>query len=246
MIKFFRKIRQGLLEKGKFQQYALYAIGEILLVMIGILLALYVNNKNEESKALVKRQEILTEIKENLIFNADKFQKEIAIEQQVTASIDIVMKNLTETKIYHDSLDKHLHYCWFWPTSSWKTSGYETLKSHGVALIQSRQLRETIIDLHEITYSEFSEIDRNSEGYSQSMVIPIFAELLVFAPTTPNTPLKDYRATPKDYPALLQSKKMTGILSFWRMLRIAGIQYRQQVIEKNRELIGLIDRELEK
>ena len=246
MLRFFRNIRQQLLNEGSMKKYIFYSIGEILLVMLGILLALYVNNKNEERKALAKRQEILTEIKENLIFNADKFQKEIAIEQQVIASIDIVMKNLTKTKIYHDSLDKHLHYSWFWPTSSWKTSGYETLKSHGVALIQSRKLREAIIDLHEITYSEFSEIDRNSEGYSQSMVIPTFSELLVFAPTTPKTPLKDYRATPKDYQALLQSKKMTGIISFWRMTRVAGIQYRQQAIEKNRELIGLIDRELEK
>ena len=48
MLKLFRKIRQELLEKGKVQQYSLYALGEILLVMIGILLALQVNNWNQE------------------------------------------------------------------------------------------------------------------------------------------------------------------------------------------------------
>ena len=48
MIKFFRKIRQNLLMKNKTGKYFKYAIGEILLVMVGILLALQVNNWNTE------------------------------------------------------------------------------------------------------------------------------------------------------------------------------------------------------
>ncbi|SKB88672.1 DUF6090 family protein, partial [Maribacter arcticus] len=50
MIKFFRKIRQQLLTENKFSKYLLYAIGEIVLVMVGILLALQVNNWNELRK----------------------------------------------------------------------------------------------------------------------------------------------------------------------------------------------------
>ena len=50
MIKFFRKIRHRLLTENKFSKYLIYAIGEIVLVMIGILLALQVNNWNEERK----------------------------------------------------------------------------------------------------------------------------------------------------------------------------------------------------
>jgi sucrose-6-phosphate hydrolase SacC (GH32 family) len=50
MIKFFRKIRQNLLTENKFSKYFLYAIGEIVLVVIGILIALQINNTNELSK----------------------------------------------------------------------------------------------------------------------------------------------------------------------------------------------------
>jgi hypothetical protein len=50
MIKFFRKIRQRLLTENKFSKYLIYAIGEIILVVIGILIALQVNNLNEQSK----------------------------------------------------------------------------------------------------------------------------------------------------------------------------------------------------
>ena len=50
MIKFFRKIRQRLLTENNFSKYLLYAIGEIVLVVIGILIALQINNGNEARK----------------------------------------------------------------------------------------------------------------------------------------------------------------------------------------------------
>lgn len=55
MIKFFRKIRQQLLTENKFSKYLMYAIGEILLVVIGILIALQINTWNDQR---VKKAEI--------------------------------------------------------------------------------------------------------------------------------------------------------------------------------------------
>ena len=72
MAKFFRRIRQKLLKEGNLKKYMVYAIGEVLLVMFGILLALQVHNWNENKKANEKAhsylQQILNELKrENLI-----------------------------------------------------------------------------------------------------------------------------------------------------------------------------------
>ena len=50
MIKFLHNVKQKLIAERKFRKYLVYAIGEILLVMIGILLALTVNNWNESKK----------------------------------------------------------------------------------------------------------------------------------------------------------------------------------------------------
>ncbi|MUU79446.1 DUF6090 family protein [Winogradskyella endarachnes] len=50
MIKFFRKIRYNLVETGKTGKYLKYAVGEIVLVVIGILIALQINNWNEKRK----------------------------------------------------------------------------------------------------------------------------------------------------------------------------------------------------
>jgi len=63
MIKFFRKIRQRLLTENKFSKYLIYAIGEIVLVVIGILIALSINNWNEEQKNRIEEKNLLLELR---------------------------------------------------------------------------------------------------------------------------------------------------------------------------------------
>ena len=62
MIKFFRHIRKDLMETGKTGKYFKYAIGEIVLVVIGILIALSINNWNEERKKSIQGKEYVSEI----------------------------------------------------------------------------------------------------------------------------------------------------------------------------------------
>ena len=64
MLTFFRKIRKALLESGSTQKYLLYAIGEIALVVIGILIALQINNWNEWRKEREMENGILIELAE--------------------------------------------------------------------------------------------------------------------------------------------------------------------------------------
>ncbi len=84
MIKFFRKIRQHLLTENKFSKYLLYAFGEIALVMIGILLALQVNNWNEEKKETRIEKQRYQNILNDLINDQENIDKMIAdlIEKQ--------------------------------------------------------------------------------------------------------------------------------------------------------------------
>ena len=65
-MKIFRRIRHNMLKNNKITAYLLYAIGEIFLVMIGILLALQVNNWNEKRKNKSELQSILNTIKYDL------------------------------------------------------------------------------------------------------------------------------------------------------------------------------------
>lgn len=63
MIKFFRKIRHRLLSENKVSKYLLYALGEIVLVVIGILIALEINNWNENRKQLQQEKETIASLK---------------------------------------------------------------------------------------------------------------------------------------------------------------------------------------
>ena len=67
MIKFFRKIRQRLLSENKFSKYLIYAIGEIILVVIGILIAVAINGKYNEAQNEKKIKSILTQIQKELL-----------------------------------------------------------------------------------------------------------------------------------------------------------------------------------
>lgn len=77
MIKFFRKIRQQMLRENKFTKYLIYAVGEIVLVVIGILIALNINNWNQEQNKKAKRQELLIGMTKDLSQDISSHQRMI-------------------------------------------------------------------------------------------------------------------------------------------------------------------------
>ena len=74
MIKFFRRIRQNLLSENKTGKYLKYAIGEIILVVIGILIALSINNWNEDRKDKVREKATLYKFLQDLKSDSTYFQ----------------------------------------------------------------------------------------------------------------------------------------------------------------------------
>ncbi len=77
MIKFFRKIRYNLMSENKTGKYFKYAIGEIVLVVIGILIALWINNINIEHQQDKERLTLITNLKQELSENLDQFNGRI-------------------------------------------------------------------------------------------------------------------------------------------------------------------------
>ncbi|MFC7357691.1 DUF6090 family protein [Jejudonia soesokkakensis] len=78
MIKFFRHIRQRLIKENRFSKYLLYAIGEIVLVVIGILIALQINNWNEERKEKIAEENFF----ENVLIDLEKDQTKLEYYQK--------------------------------------------------------------------------------------------------------------------------------------------------------------------
>jgi hypothetical protein len=99
MIKFFRHIRYDLMEKNKTGKYFKYAIGEIILVVVGILIALQINNWNEQRKENVKEQAILKRLEKE--FNTNKEQLLYKIEHRTD-----IIHNCTRLLEYFNEPDK--------------------------------------------------------------------------------------------------------------------------------------------
>ncbi|MDH7914454.1 DUF6090 family protein [Winogradskyella sp. SYSU M77433] len=86
MIRFFRKMRQNLVAKNRFSKYLLYAIGEIILVVIGILLALQINSWNQQRIEDKKEEELLSDLKSEFQYNLTELEESIKINKKVSQS----------------------------------------------------------------------------------------------------------------------------------------------------------------
>ena len=149
MIGFFRKIRKKMADDNKPMKYMRYAVGEIVLVMVGILLALQVNNWNEDRKARKLEKSLLENLAENLEQNCERLQKRITYISANRKYAKIVLSAI-ENNSYHDSLET------IFPkvlinASNFQLSqvGYEAIKNKGFEIIHNENLRTEIISFFE-------------------------------------------------------------------------------------------------
>ncbi|MFT5217508.1 MAG: hypothetical protein ACI83H_002647 [Glaciecola sp.] len=98
MIKFFRKIRYDLMEKNKTGKYFKYAIGEIVLVVIGILIALSLNNWNEKMNQGANFDKLIDALENEIIENIDEANYEIEWYRETQLNASKILTNKISRK----------------------------------------------------------------------------------------------------------------------------------------------------
>lgn len=145
MIRLFRIIRQQLLSQNKFSKYMIYAIGEIILVVIGILIALKVNNWNEKQNNLKYEQSILKELKKELGNNLKQLEEKKFIRKvYIMSSTEwlINLRNSKDLNVELDTIHHHLSRTLIVPSYDPMTSiTNELINSGSLRLIQNNELR---------------------------------------------------------------------------------------------------------
>lgn len=173
MIKFFRKIRQNLVMENKTGKYFKYAIGEILLVVIGILIALQINNWNEGKKAKAKEREALLEIVSDLEYSINDLDEVVNTQNNnLTKNINslktLIIILQTDQK-FHDSLRTHFNSTNSYDEPYFKTSGYNSLSSIGMDLVRDAKIRSSIGQFYSSTIIDtegaFSELKQDFHEY---------------------------------------------------------------------------------
>jgi len=166
MLKIFRKVRQNMLETGKTARYLKYAIGEIILVMIGILLALQVNNWNELKKAERQEVKILNQINNDLKVNLEEVGSVYDRVIRKAHMKDSILHYLTDPNRYKPELRLLLHEIQFAGGVFNKTNTtFKYIENEGINIFSNDTIRANITLMYDrylsnIEYRQQMELDR--------------------------------------------------------------------------------------
>ena len=149
MIKFFRSIRKKLIGQNKISKYLLYAIGEIILVVIGILIALQINNSNELRKKRITEETYLSNIQRDLEINIQQLDHYIERRKSQVQSANDLLSHF-EGKPVDDLVQFNINtiniYTWrkFFQTNH---TFQELVNSGNLSLISNDSIKNKLLGL---------------------------------------------------------------------------------------------------
>ncbi len=160
MIPFFRKIRKKMADDNRPMQYMRYAVGEIALVVIGILIALQINNWNEDRKQSISEKEFITSVKKDLKEDKDYINLVIELIEPRIQAYKVLNNDLPN--LYNNdrkSLDSIFQIYFnsqrtFYPISG---SYQSAISGNQINTYRNKDLIQTIIKLYNSTYNRLIE-----------------------------------------------------------------------------------------
>lgn len=239
MFRFFRRHRFMQFKNSRITKYALYAIGEVILVVIGILIALQVNNWNEERKIKTMSRELLLELRSDLQLAVKDLERCIDANEYLLSNNRKVISWLENEKPYSPAMDTAFNHMVGWPTPHLPTASYESLKNKGLEIIDNKDLKDEIIELYDSFYSYLiNDNDKTGWLYAETISFPIYNKYI----------RKDINslklARPNNYEDLVNNDEFLNMLHFLIHYRTStdGIfkNYKQSTVE----LIMLLEDEL--
>ena len=222
MLTFLRKIRKSLIDSSSTRKYLLYAVGEILLVMIGILLALQVNNWNEWRKERILEVNTLREIEESLSANIKSCTNASIMMIKDGGEIRTLLNHIEDQQPYSDSLEELFYYPIRMVMVEIDETAFGLLENRGIDIISNTDLRKQIVHFYGVTVSKQVQANRQItqntmefRNYYQNHIRQKMDEMFVIE-YTGRTYHKSY---PINYEGLLSNEVFKSKLN-WRITRI--------------------------
>ena len=181
MIPFFRKIRKKMADDNKPMKYMRYAIGEIALVVIGILIALQINTWNENRKAKILEKSILIELKKSMSSDIEnQIRPNILQLEQDLNNIKVIEQLLNNELIYHDSISRKFRSLMFSKSFKWEVTAYKILENQGIKIIRNPKLKESILRNYNMRYPEVKDFLENFSNNLNLFFRPIMRSNFAF------------------------------------------------------------------
>ena len=235
MLTFLRRIRNSLLGSGQAQKYLLYAIGDVLLVMVGILLALQVNNWNERKKARELEYITLTELKKNIEANVAEINKQFENVDTRNQSIKAILHAFSQQSSFNDSLIQHFGWAMVYDRLNLHVGAYESFISSGSQVIEDEVLRFEISTYFDATLGDL-------EGYMTEIRDDFYSYMLGYLRNEFKVySTSDHIGIPKDYERLRQNETFKLSLGIFLDVQKDARSSLLRTREKSLELIKKID-----
>ena len=166
MLKFFRRIRRKLIDEGNLKRYLIYAIGEVFLVMIGILLALQVNKWNEAVQTRKLETKYLQRLQKDLIQDTIYFSRRIDASKKIKSDhYSFIQKMYEEQKDKQAFTDLLSLINWNSDNLTVQNSTFTEMISSGkLDIISNESLKENII----LLYKRYEEISADISGINET------------------------------------------------------------------------------
>ncbi|MTE27853.1 DUF6090 family protein [Winogradskyella ouciana] len=244
MIKFFRHIRQSMINQNRTKKYLLYAIGEIVLVVIGILIALQINNWNDERKTKNLEEKILKELHVNLSMDLEELQDDVSYMDNInSASLD-VREFIKNNEFPNDSIFKVISILRVTPHFDPNKSGYQLLQSKGVEVISNDSLRNDISLLYERSYPYYKRYEEERLRFHALHSEPLLLKYFTMQFNLSRKYYGDFKISQEDYNKIRTDDAFLKLLSAIAFEN-AAVQNRGEGVIKNIEsLLNSIEKEL--
>ena len=222
--------------ENKTGKYLKYAIGEIVLVVIGILIALQINNWNENRKSKILEKKMLSELAKSIEDNSNVMIQDSLLRKTWNISSDIVIKAIEHNLDYSDTLNMHFQNARKPGTNlALSSSGYEGLKNVGFNIIESDELRNNIVELFELTQKSLLEEMEYFESFQpdrQTQIDKLFSyDETKFDPSKPF----DIPLIPHDYNSLKDNTEYLSMIKSVKVQRdIIGVILNRNLKESQR------------
>jgi len=175
MIKFFRHIRKRLLSEGNTGKYLKYAIGEIVLVVIGILIALQINNWNERRKDFAQEQLILRQLQREYISNLNQLDEKILMRNEGLLACNILLNQIDNPQLVNaDEFYKSLWQIIRDPTFDPIVN--DIIGSEKMRLIQNQELVELLSNWSSEVY-QVQELELEYKKFRTEILFPCLLQL---------------------------------------------------------------------
>jgi hypothetical protein len=160
------------MEKNKTGKYLIYAVGEILLVVIGILIAVQINNWNELRKQKLVEIDVLEGIRNDILKDTIDLNFNIRAYTEYIKSDSIVLNHLINKKELNQNV---VHALIISADADWfiilHDSHFQEAKLKGLSVISDLNLRELISRLYEFDYKSLILMENSSENYNHSKYV---------------------------------------------------------------------------